>query len=167
MECDAKRCFWEITRLITKNEDITILVGRASESFLDNYLQMADGDFYHPLSSRVCLTEYAGKLAALANSFVITVNGNVAGLVCAYLNDCITFRGFIPFVHVKKEYRGLHLSKELLNAVISICIENHFLTIGLEVSQQQTAAYSLYDSLGFVLLSRDDDGRCYMELQLP
>ena len=55
----------------------------------------------------------------------------------------------IDLLCVKKEYKGNHLGKSLLNFCINICKRLNFNNFGLHVSTTNIAAIGLYSKLGF------------------
>ena len=55
----------------------------------------------------------------------------------------------IDLLCVKKEYKGNHLGKSLLNFCINICKRLNFNNFGLHVSTTNTTAIGLYSKLGF------------------
>ena len=63
----------------------------------------------------------------------------------------------IDLLCVKKEYKGNHLGKSLLNFCINICKRLNFNNFGLHVSTTNTAALGLYSNIGFKIISKIQD----------
>ena len=57
----------------------------------------------------------------------------------------------IDLLCVKKEYKGNHLGKSLLNFCTNICKRLNFKNFGLHVSTTNMPALNLYKKLGFVI----------------
>lgn len=143
-----------------------VVAGHPQKEFIKEYILQYDNDFYEPLSARVDMEAFSQKLSDLSTTFVIYKDGEVAGLICSYFYDPVSKAGFITLVHTKHEYRGLHLSLHLLNAVKEYARKHGFEEITLFVSKQQTSAYQLYSRHGFNVLSEEENGRCKMECEL-
>lgn len=143
-----------------------VFAGHPDKDFIKDYILQYDKDFYIPLSKRVDMNSFAQKLSELSTTFVVLKDGIVAGLICAYFYQPETRKGFITLVHTKHEYRGLHLSVILLDALKKYAKDNGFEFVDLFVSKQQTAAYNLYLKYGFEVLEEDADGRCEMRCRI-
>lgn len=139
-----------------------VMAGHPEKSFIKEYIETYDKDFYIPLSSRVDMEVFAQKLSDLSTTFFVVKDATVVGLICSYFYQPETKKGFITLVHTKHEYRGFHLSVILLDAVKNYAKDNGFEAIDLFVSKQQTAAFNLYLKHGFEVIEEGEDGRCAM-----
>ena len=91
--------------------------------------------------------------------FVVVSSSHVAGIVASYFYDVESRKGFITLVHTKKEFRGKRLAYRLIDAVVHYAKMKNFLNVDLVVYRDNVAAFNLYLSSGFDLIS-DDGGRC-------
>lgn len=140
------------------NEDVIIYIGKLQKDFFYQYLIDHDCDFYEPLSKRVDLKVFAEKVSRLSTTFVITLNGYMAGLIASYFYDAESRKGFITLVHTKKEFRGKRLAWRLVNAVIHYAKMKNFLYVDLVVYKDNITAFNLYLSSGFKVIT-DNCGR--------
>lgn len=139
-----------------------VIAGHPENSFIKEYIETYDKDFYIPLSSRVDIELFAKKISDLSTTFLVVKDGVVGGLICSYFYQPETKKGFITLVHTKHEFRGQHLSVHLLDALKKYAVDNGFESVDLFVSKQQIAAYNLYLKHGFELIEEGENGRCAM-----
>lgn len=142
-------------------EDKIIYVGKPSVAFFREYVLAHDNDFYEPLSGRVDIETFVEKVHRLSTSFILVIDGEVAGLIASYFYDVPSEKGFVTLTHTKKEYRGQHLSTVLLKAVQDYARSVHFKYIDLMVYKANIPAFNLYKKHDFEVLE-DNNGRCLM-----
>ncbi len=143
------------------NERQMIYVGKPSVAFFKEYVLAHDNDFYKPLSSRIDVDAFVEKVYNLSTTFVLLVEGKVAGLIASYFYDLLSEKGFITLTHTKQEFRGQHLSTILLKATQDYARSNNFKYIDLMVYKDNASAFNLYQKHGFEVLE-DNNGRCLM-----
>lgn len=143
------------------SEYLLIYVGRVQKAFINEYLVASDKDFHEPLSTRVDLKTFAGKLHNLSTTFIIVYNQEIAGIIASYFYDLPSRKGFITLVHVKHEFRGQHFSDLLVQAVQAYAQSIQFKFVDLVVYRDNTSAFKLYSKHGFKVLS-EENGRCLM-----
>lgn len=139
-----------------------VIAGHPEKSFIKEYIEVYDTDFYIPLSTRVDMEVFSQKLSDLSTTFFVVKDGVVGGLICSYFYQPETKKGFITLVHTKHEYRGQHLSVYLLDALKKYAVDKGFECVDLFVSKQQVAAYNLYLKHGFEMMEEGENGRCAM-----
>ncbi|MDD3195057.1 MAG: GNAT family N-acetyltransferase [Paludibacter sp.] len=142
---------------IVVSPDISILIGKPNKSFFSQYVNQVDNDFFEPLSNRVDIDSYADKINKLSTTFVLFYKGDVAGLIASYFYDISSLKGFITLVHIKDEFRRIHLSEYLVSATQSYAKSLNFLYIDLMVFKQNLSAYNLYKKCGFLVINEFDE----------
>ena len=163
---DIKNFLRDIVFRKSLDDGLLIVGGHPCQAFILEYLENCDQDFHEPLSTRVVLEEFSHKLAELSMTFVLFRKSAVAGVICSYLYAPEGKKGFITLVHIKHEFRGQHLATILLTSACRYAKERGFETIELYVSKQQTSAFQLYLRNGFIVVTEDTNGRCFMRCLL-
>lgn len=127
---------------------------------LENFLNAVDKDFPVPLSEKTNLSILSNKLIQRADIFAKRVNGNLAGVAIGYITNSTTNISFLSIVAVKKEYRGLGISKEIISQYLKTVKEKETFT-GVEVytKEENTVAVKTYKSLGFVIYKPENEPR--------
>lgn len=128
---------------------ITWSENKATEQQLLSHLQECDEDFVPPLSHKVNLAEYAGKIFRHAVNFEAWDNGHLCGLIAAYFNDPSRETGFITNVTVTRDQKGKGLASVLLSQCIIYAGQHGFSQVKLEVSVNNAAAIGLYRKFRF------------------
>jgi ribosomal-protein-alanine N-acetyltransferase len=132
-------------------------MGAAPREEIHWHLNQCDRDFTPPLSSRVDLLSYSGKLFENAVSFEAWEDSTLVGMVCAYLNDMRTRTGFITCASVLKGYRGKGVASKLLEMCLEHARKHSFGKIKLEVSASDCPAMHLYSKAGFEVVRESRD----------
>lgn len=130
---------------------------RSNSTDIERHLQACDHHFLPPLSTRVDLAAYAGKLVQHAARFEAWSAGTLAGLVAAYCNDGAAETAFITNVSVLPEWHGHGLARHLLGQCVQAVDRLGMKHIDLEVSCGNIAAINLYKKLGFITQSTEND----------
>jgi ribosomal-protein-alanine N-acetyltransferase len=112
------------------------------------HLRAADAGFTPPLSSRVNLADYAGKLATRARRVEAWESDLLVGLIALYANDPDR-GGFITNVSVLPDYQGQGIARELLTRTLALAAELGLPRLRLEVYADNKAALALYRRHGF------------------
>ena len=142
--------------------------GKADGARIAAHLRACDASFVPPLSGRVDIAAYAGKIAAAAHCFEAYVGGELAGLVAAYCNAPDTGVAFITTVSVLPAWQGNRIAAQLLEHCIAHVRARGFARLALEVGSGNAAAIGLYRRHGFVLAgSGDGTARMTLELGRP
>ena len=134
-----------------------MLRNRASASEIAAHLRACDGVFVPPLSERVDLDDYAEKIVQRAERFEAWSNGQLAGLVAIYCNDCGRRTAFITSVSVLPARQGEGIASRLLQACTESVRQTGFKGIELEVGAHNSAATRLYEKHGFAVSHTRDN----------
>lgn len=156
-----KNVLSKIEQVHTLNEKQTVYVGKPATAFFKEYVLEHDNDFYEPLTGRIDVDAFVEKVHTLSTTFVLVVDGEVAGLTASYFYDLPSEKGFITLTHTKHEFRGQRLSTVLLKAAQDYARSINFKYIDLVVYKENAPAFNLYKKHGFKVLT-DNNGRCLM-----
>jgi ribosomal-protein-alanine N-acetyltransferase len=129
------------------------------------HLQRCDATFTPPLSTRVDLEAYAGKLVARARRWEAWSNGDLVGLVAVYCDAPAGGTAFVSNVSVDPARRGAGVARQLLKTAIEFARAAGLGALDLEVHGRAQDAIALYTSLGF-LQTGERDGTVSMRLPL-
>jgi ribosomal protein S18 acetylase RimI-like enzyme len=124
------------------------VVKKASLQEIKTHLEECSDSFFPPLSSYVNINDYSKKLYKLSSTFEAWENGKLVGLVATYMNDQKK-EAYISNVSVLPDYQGKGISKTLLNRTIKEAKIKSYISIKLEVKQDNIKAITLYQKLGF------------------
>jgi len=122
----------------------------ASTAQIVEHLMCCDTDFVPPLSERVEIANYAGKIVSKAARFEAWSSGTLIGLVAAYCNDLGRHIAHITSVSVVKEWTGKGIAARLIAHCIAHAKAAGMHQIGLEVAVANVPAINLYKKSGFV-----------------
>jgi len=128
-------------------QHITALV-----DLLNHYMSDPMGNYpQHDKKKQLLLVD---GLSRHPSAFVLFVlyNGEYAGLTTCFVNFS-TFK-LKPYLYVhdvviRQEFRGMGLGRLIMEQLVSISREHDYCKITLEVREDNVAARSLYQSLGF------------------
>jgi ribosomal protein S18 acetylase RimI-like enzyme len=132
------------------SESIEYGMSKASRAQLVRHLSHCDTDFVPPLSDRVEINDYAGKLSSKAMRFEAWSGDKLVGLVAAYCNDQERRIAFITSVSVLKEWKGRGIAENLVHQCIAHARVSGMRQISLEVASDNLPAIGLYEKSGFV-----------------
>jgi ribosomal protein S18 acetylase RimI-like enzyme len=121
------------------------------------HLQQCSLDFAPPLAEIVNLSEFALKIYDHAVTFESHINGELVALASMYCNDRETKRAFINHICVLEPYRGLGISKVLIEACLQFANKELFSSVMLEVSKENAVAKNLYQNFGFAVQETQKD----------
>lgn len=115
-----------------------------------HFLKKSDKEFPQSLSDRVNIENYAEKLINNANIvYVEDKENNIIGSVIFYCNDNKTYKGFVTYVYVDKDYRGMGIAKNLLKNAELVMLNNGMMSCTLNTHKGNNKAIKLYKSLGY------------------
>lgn len=99
------------------------------------------------------------------NVISIIENNRIIAFLMLYCNNYETLEAYICNVYVLKPYRGVGLSKLLMDKAIDICVANKFETIKLHVAEDNYNAVGLYKAYAFEADGNiKDDGERLIEM---
>jgi ribosomal protein S18 acetylase RimI-like enzyme len=125
-------------------------LNRASEVQIAEHLTRSDADFVPPLSGRVAISDYARKIAKLAERFEAWSEGTLIGLVAIYCNDLKTRVAHITSVSVLNQWTGKGIASQLMEQSIDHAKAAGMRKIVLDVAKENVPAISLYEKYGFI-----------------
>ena len=138
------------------DEKFLITVNTASADELEKFYKECDDYFQPPLRERMDFHAMAQKNRAFGFSVESRFGNELIGLVLGYANNHIDDSGYIPFVIVKKEFRGQGLAKKLLKAAFSYAKSYGMRSILLTADNHNIMALKLYFSCGFHEVKREE-----------
>ncbi|HTP49581.1 MAG TPA: GNAT family N-acetyltransferase [Anaeromyxobacteraceae bacterium] len=112
------------------------------------HLEACDEQFRPPLSARVELARYAGKIRARARTFEAWQGEVLAGLVAAYF-DPAARSAYVTSVSVLPQFGRRGIARRLMEACLAHATRAGTTKVSLEVAAASPGAVSLYAQLGF------------------
>ena len=101
---------------------------------------------------------YLAKVASLAITLVLKIDGRVAGGISFYANDTVGYRAFITQVMVSPLFQGRGIGTRLIAACEAECVANGMGMVGLEVRRDNHGAKRLYERCGFAVCGETETG---------
>jgi ribosomal protein S18 acetylase RimI-like enzyme len=132
---------------------------------IEKHLFECDSRFIPSLSSRVNLSDYAKKMAKLADRFEAWEEERLVGLVTAYIRNSDKIEGFISSVSVCDDFQGRGVGSILMQRCIASAFAYGLAELSLEVSEQDMKASAFYVKLGFQSVGTGKSG--YVKMSLP
>ena len=132
------------------SSSIRYRLNEASELEIRRHLLECDPDFVPPLSSRVDIAGYAGRIAAKATRFEAWHEGSLVGLVAAYCNDRDSRIAYVTSVSVLRGWMGRGIASQLMTRCLEHAKASEMTAVKLEVAQANAPALRLYEAQGFV-----------------
>jgi ribosomal protein S18 acetylase RimI-like enzyme len=136
-----------------------------SQEVIFSYFDSNHNIFVPPLSDRVNLKEYSGKLATFSTHFCVFSGINMVGFAACYFNHPYKETSFLSTFSVVKEFQNRGIGSELLRAVINYGTLKGFDELRLNVFATNKDAFDLYSRSGFVETVRRQ-GKSEMVLRL-
>lgn len=128
--------------------------GEQYQERIYSFLKEIDEIMIPSLSSRVCIFEYASKLARLAESlYIFDGKGDIASC-SVYCNSKVAF---ISSIAVKKEFLERGIGTLLITEVKKYVRTKGCEEIHLEVYAQNSVALSFYIKNGFIIFAENGD----------
>lgn len=129
---------------------VEFLIDRASTAQIADHLRRCDAEFAPPLSGRVAIADYAGKIASGATRFEAWSGDTLVGLVATYCNDREARIAYLTSVSVLKAWTGKGIAARLLGQCLEHAKGAGMRRISLEVTRSNAPAVALYGKNGFV-----------------
>jgi ribosomal-protein-alanine N-acetyltransferase len=145
---------------------IKYTINMSGVAMIKRHLKACDQTYIPPLSERVDVDRYAGKLYRLATRYEAWQDNKLIGLVAAYLGTGENPEIFVSNVSVDSTMTGRGIGANLLRRLVSDAKVRNYGSIRLEVSPQNHAAQKLYAKSGFVVLKDGSDESICMILSL-
>ncbi|MFN6039379.1 MAG: GNAT family N-acetyltransferase, partial [Bacteroidota bacterium] len=127
--------------------EIIYATNRATKNDIEIHLKHCDTNFIPPLSSRLVISDYAGKIVEKSFRFEAWKSEALIGLVAIYFSN--KNNAYITNVSVLPDMEGKGIAKELMNRIFKYAITGGYERINLEVSMYNQKAIVLYRNLGF------------------
>lgn len=118
------------------------------------FLNEIDAIMIPSLSERVCIGEYAWKLACRAETLFIVQNDIDIASCSVYCNSEIAY---ISSIAVKKEFSKQHVGTTLLDEVKRHVKVKKCVGIQLEVYSENLIALKLYEKNGFIAVTNEEN----------
>lgn len=120
------------------------------------HLERCSASFVWPLSERVELSDYAGRLFASAARFEAWDGARLIALVAVYCNAPNRDAAFVSNVSVDAPYTRRGIARRLMAAAVGHARALGFARLVLEVDAGAASALALYRGLGFVMVSENE-----------
>lgn len=120
------------------------------------HLIKVNESFFPPLDTYINIEEYAQKLFDKAINFEAIEEGVLIGLVAGYHNREENIF-FISNVSVDPDFQGKGIAKNLFGSLHTYCHKNNIYQLKLQVFKKNLPAISLYQNLGFEVLTNEDE----------
>jgi ribosomal protein S18 acetylase RimI-like enzyme len=129
---------------------VEFLIDRASTAQIADHLRRCDAEFAPPLSARVAIADYAGKIASRATRFEAWSGDTLVGMAAAYCNDRQGRIAYLTSVSVLRAWTGRGIAARLLRRCLEHAKGAGMRRISLEVARSNAPAVALYEQSGFV-----------------
>lgn len=139
--------------------------GNISLEELKQSLREIDHDFVPSLSERVNIDEYAERMLSRAK-FLIERDQNavIKGIVAVYVDEEKSPNGFITHVATHKDYRNQGVAKRLVTRTMDYCRKAG--KTGIDLCTYNPVALSLYQKMGFEVVSQSSDNEWHLHKTL-
>lgn len=126
-----------------------VRLGADCQALLEGFLEEVDRDFPVPLSDRVRLGEYVGKL--LGNGVVLgaLLGGGLVGVAAGYANDAASASAYLSVVAASRRARRSGVGRALLAAFEGEARASSMRFVRLETSRDNLPARALYEGAGY------------------
>ena len=124
--------------------NIEFSINKADTAELIRHLIECDTVFIPQLSSYVNINEYCNKIRKNAITFESWENEKLIGMIACYMNNTVEKNAFITNVSVLENYQNKKIAKYLMSKLIEQAEKLDFISIELEVFEQNTKAINFY-----------------------
>lgn len=121
---------------------------------ITGHFQNCDPDFYHTLSSKMDINNYAAKLENKALRFEAWDGDNLVALAAIYINE--NDFSFITDISVSKTHTERGLASRLMQQAIEAAKSLHSTGLKLEVAKNNAAALNFYRKFEFISYDEND-----------
>ena len=121
---------------------------------LATHLKKCDYLFVPNLSSYIDIESYAEKLFYKAHRVEYFENQELLAVLAFYKNIEASLC-FITNISVDEKMKGKQMGQNLLNKLITYCLENNINQIQLEVRKENNKAFNFYIKNNFVLIKEN------------
>jgi RimJ/RimL family protein N-acetyltransferase len=127
----------------------------ASQQIIKDFISTHEHLLPDPFSLHVDLNAYAEKLNTFGDTFVVSDNDKIVGLVSGYINDITTKEAYLQIIIVAREAQGKGYATLLIHEFVN-CAKNRFTSgkVYLTVDRINEKAANVYKHLGFVKSER-------------
>lgn len=101
---------------------------------------------------------YLAKVASLATTLLLKIDGRVAGGISFYNNDTASGRAFITQLMVSPAFQGRGIGARLIAECEAECAASGMRMVGLEVRCDNHGAKRLYERCGFAVCGETETG---------
>lgn len=116
------------------------------------------GEYLHdPLSSRIDVDDYAGKLLEKGDVFLALDSRTTIGLIGLYTNDEVHHCGYISLLVVHPEFRGRGIGSDLLRCAIHFSQAKGVTSLRLQTLASNIGARRFYERFGFEQVGTEKD----------
>lgn len=114
-----------------------------------SFMESVDQDFDPPISTRVCLRDYADKLLQKSVVFIASYDNIIMGMASFYCNDTTHGFAYLGYLAVRKEARRMGIGKKLVSACIAYARKEQMRIMGTETAERNTGVIDFYQRLSF------------------
>ncbi|MDP4208588.1 MAG: GNAT family N-acetyltransferase [Bacteroidota bacterium] len=132
---------------------------------LYEFLEACDGSFAPPLSTKVCISDYADKLSELATHFTISNNKETIGICCCYCNQPEQEIAYISVTCILPQWQGKGMGKLLTEYVEREVKKIGFQKIRLEIHKHNYLSLKMHNDFGYVIIKSIDNSH-YLQKDL-
>lgn len=131
--------------------DVVFDRNRATADEIATHLARNDDAYVPRLSERVDIPAYAARILDHGERFEAWADDRLVGLVAAYGDDHAR-SAFITNVSIDAPFRHRGLAGAMMDVFFEDAVARRLASVTLEVDQDNRAAISLYQRLGFSVL---------------
>lgn len=147
---------------IEKNEKRITYSWEVKKNEIFEFLRQVDDDFSIPLSKKEDLDVLAQKFFDFADVLTVRDSDNqIIGLLAGYLKNAQSKVGYISVVAIKREFRGIGLSKKMLKKYLVFAenMKRELDAVELYTTSDNIRAMKTYKSVGFVSYFKENETR--------
>lgn len=110
--------------------------------------------------------ELIDKISCNANVISACINGQVARILCYYMNDFESREAYITLMAVDEDFQTNHLGTIMLDYIKDVAVINGFIGIRLEVQDNNMKAIRFYEHNNFCVENTVSKDSKYMRCNL-
>lgn len=124
-----------------------------------DFLKRVDTTFPVPLSKKQSLAELAQKFYDKATICAESEHDKIVCIVAGYTEELTDNIAYISVIATLPEARGKGYAKKLIKQFLYICKDKNISAVHLYADKSNVIAIRLYEKLGFVVYSANDEPR--------